>query len=97
VKPALEIFTRHQFAGGARSLPPPAHPAPPVPICISLFGAASFVVISITDCVESLSFVSSDCILKTSFSIFLSVVSDGQGHLELATMWGSVWGRTFLV
>lgn len=97
MKPALEVFTRHRFTGGARSLSPPAQPAPPAPICIGLFGAASYVVISITECAEILSSVSSNCILKTLFSVFLSVVSDVQGHLELATTWGTAWGRTFLV
>lgn len=71
---------------------PPAHPAPPVSICIGLFGAASFTVISITKYAEILSSVSSNCVLKTLFSIFLSVVSDVQGHLELAAMWGTAWG-----
>lgn len=49
------------------------------------------------ECTEILSSVSSNCILKTLFSIFLSVVSDVRGHLELATTWGTAWGRTFLV
>lgn len=66
-------------------------------ICIGLFSAASFMVISITGFSEIFSSMSSNCILRISFSIVLSVVSDVLGHLELATALGTVWGRTFLV
>lgn len=41
VKPALEVFTQHQFTGETRSLPCPPHPAPPAPIYIDLSGAAA--------------------------------------------------------
>lgn len=52
---------------------------------------------SITEHAEILSSVGSRSTLKTLFFVFVIVVSDAWGHLEVATTRWNTFGRTFLV